>query len=203
MKTICVLSRKGGVGKSTLSFHLSSLASPAALINMDEQGSCGVWHEHRENKNEPIYVGHKEVLNLKLAGVLKQAAAKGCQYAIIDTPPHSGAEVTEAVKLADVVVVPLEPSEFSFAAVEATLAMVSAHDKRAVIVLSRAERDEKETRQGIAMLEGSGMPFAVVHSRVAFKRTIPAGTTVHEAKADPKAIEEIEHLWNIVQGELK
>ena len=203
MKTICVLSRKGGVGKSTISFHLSSLVGRSSLVNLDEQGSCAVWHANREDKTNPAYVGHKEVLNFGLATIIRNNAKRGVDYTIIDTPPHSSAEVTQAVKVADVVVVPMEPSEFSFAAIRSTLDIVEAHGKRAVMVLSRAEPGERETKEGIEMLEQSSMPYAVIYSRVAFKRTIPSGTTVHESGSDKKAIEEIEALWGVIKEQMQ
>lgn len=203
MKTICVLARKGGVGKSTLSFHLAGLADQCLLVDLDDQGSCGVWHANRADKHRPAYINHAAVLNTGLAAVLAAARKTGSRYAIIDTPPHSTAEVSSAVAVADVVVIPLEASEFSLAAVQPTLAVANAHGKPIVLVLSRAEPGERETRETLAMLQGAGLPHTVVHSRVALKRTIPSGSTVFEAGGDPKACAEIERVWTLIQEALK
>lgn len=59
MIVFVVASRKGGVGKTTLSGHLSVEAErqghgPVAIIDMDEQGNLAEWwNRNRKNKKTP------------------------------------------------------------------------------------------------------------------------------------------------------
>jgi len=52
MKVIGLLSRKGGVGKTTLAVHLAVLAQQGGqrtlLIDLDPQGSAAAWWRARE-----------------------------------------------------------------------------------------------------------------------------------------------------------
>ena len=67
MKTIAVLSRKGGTGKTTLAIHLSVAAEQAghttALIDLDPQASATSWRDIRENKTPAVISAHASRLS--------------------------------------------------------------------------------------------------------------------------------------------
>lgn len=49
MKTIAIVSRKGGVGKSTLTMNLAVAASDAVILDTDPQASCADWGDRRQD----------------------------------------------------------------------------------------------------------------------------------------------------------
>ena len=53
MKTLAVLSRKGGTGKTTLAIHLAVAAENAGhtvvLIDLDPQASAAKWDDQRDD----------------------------------------------------------------------------------------------------------------------------------------------------------
>jgi len=51
MKTVALLSQKGGAGKTTLALHLACAAKASglasAIIDLDPQASAAAWHDSR------------------------------------------------------------------------------------------------------------------------------------------------------------
>ena len=94
MKTLAVISQKGGAGKTTLAIHLAVAAEMAgkqtALIDIDPQASAASWGDSRE-KPTPAVVSTQPS---RLDKVLAAACTTGADLVIIDTAPH------ELVKLA-------------------------------------------------------------------------------------------------------
>ena len=58
MKTLAILSRKGGTGKTTLATHLSVAAERAghttALIDLDPQSSAAKWRDNRDGDTPAV-----------------------------------------------------------------------------------------------------------------------------------------------------
>jgi chromosome partitioning protein len=93
MKTIGVLARKGGAGKSTLTLHWAVEAErygtgPVAVIDMDPQQTSVKWSERRLQqlkKDTPAML-------VASAGDLQKAlaacGASGMTLVLIDTSPH-------------------------------------------------------------------------------------------------------------------
>ena len=62
MKTLAILSRKGGTGKTTIAVHLSVAAEQAgrttALIDLDPQASAVSWSDKREMDTPVVISAH-------------------------------------------------------------------------------------------------------------------------------------------------
>lgn len=200
--TICVASSKGGVGKSSISVHLTAASGmKTALINTDHQRSCEAWYEQRKPANV-VFFGYDDYMNYGLDKLLKKAQDEGCQFVIFDTPPHSHPSTVETFKRVDVFVIPTDASFFDIRALPATLQMVYATDKPIVMVLNRCKPNEKETKDAIKALEALELPLVTVKYRVAYKRAVASGLTVAEYRKDKEAIEEMQKLWTTIQKEL-
>ncbi|MBL7405339.1 ParA family protein, partial [Escherichia coli] len=57
----------------------------------------------------------------ELAKILPAAEQEGVAWAIVDTPPHAENSIAEAMRVADLVLVPTRPGPFDLAAVATTL----------------------------------------------------------------------------------
>ena len=89
MKTISILSQKGGAGKTTLAINLAGAAETAGqdvvIIDLDPQASAKSWYDRRDKEN-PVVISAQAAA---LSEILATAATHGAHYAIIDTAPHS------------------------------------------------------------------------------------------------------------------
>jgi chromosome partitioning protein len=89
MKTISVISQKGGAGKTTLALNLAGAAEQlghhAVVIDIDPQASAKGWHDHRQ-KETPVVISAQAS---RINDVLETARQHGADLCIIDTAPHS------------------------------------------------------------------------------------------------------------------
>ena len=109
LRTLALISQKGGSGKTTLALALAAAhelaGGQAAVIDLDPQGSATVWG--------------------RLRG--------GVPPAVIDTAPREAGGAAEAARLADLVMIPCRPSAIDLAAIPATLAAIGMVDAVAVL----------------------------------------------------------------------
>src|SRR3954470_6280350 len=135
MRTIAIISQKGGAGKTTLAVHLAAAAAVekvTLLVDTDPQATASRWGEWRGGGDpEVIDCGAPSLLESKLG----KARELGAELAIIDTPPHADAMARQAAKLADLILIPWRPKAFDLAAIEATAELVRASNKPAFVVL--------------------------------------------------------------------
>ena len=103
MKTIAVVSQKGGSGKTTLSINIAvgaERAKKAALIvDLDPQGSAATWGDIRQLLPPPVTA----ITPPRLQAVLDSAESNWAVLVIIDTAPHSEQAALAAARLADLV----------------------------------------------------------------------------------------------------
>src|SRR5208282_896435 len=77
MKTIAIISQKGGAGKTTLSVHMATAAAlaghSAAIIDLDPQGTAASWGDTLSISKASARLGRlrrRKLRHLELAGVL-------------------------------------------------------------------------------------------------------------------------------------
>ena len=199
MRTVAIISQKGGAGKTTLAVHLATEAAKACvalIIDTDPQATASRWSEWRAGGDpEVIDCGAPSLL----AGKLDKARDLGADIAVIDTPPHADGMARQAARLADLILIPCRPRAFDLAAIEATAELVKSAAKPAFVVFNagppRAPLIYKEAADLIA--EGFGLPIAPVSlpERAAFHHSTAGGKTAPEFSALGKAAVEVEALW--------
>ena len=125
MPVIVVANPKGGVGKSTLSTNLAGyLASQGQAVmlgDVDRQQSARTWLSVRP-PNLPTVTGwdvHEDDI---------VRPPKGTTHVVLDTPAGlHGKRLDAVLKLADKVIVPLQPSLFDIHATHAFIRELRAH----------------------------------------------------------------------------
>ncbi len=107
MKNILIANPKGGSGKSTLATNLAGYfamrGKQVLLQDLDRQQSSANWLARRPDDAPTIYTNNKK--------------AEKLDWLIIDSPAGLRDEkLTDAVKTADCVIVPIQPSAFDIGA---------------------------------------------------------------------------------------
>ena len=205
MKTISIISQKGGAGKTTLAIHLAGAATSAGLsaliLDADPQATASQWNYWRGGADPEVVDCASPTL---LPRKVQQAADLGADLVIIDTPPHADIMAREACKAADLIIIPCRPQAFDLSAVETTAELVKAAGKPAFVLFmggpQRAPttyRDARELIEGSKGVEGMGVPVAPVMltMRAIYHHSTAQGKTAMEAEPDSKAAEEIAALW--------
>ena len=136
MRTVSIISQKGGVGKTTLATALAVAAEAdgknCAVFDLDPQASASFWHDAREAQTPAVAA----VPSSRLTHLLKAALESGCDLAIIDAPPFAKDIAFEAAHHADFILIPTRPAVLDIMAMTKTLDLVKHYGKPAAVVLT-------------------------------------------------------------------
>jgi chromosome partitioning protein len=113
MPVIAVVNPKGGVGKTTLATNIAGYyaagKTPVMLGDIDRQASAKAWLDLRPDAAATIR-------NWEINGAVARPP-KGVTHVVLDTPAQIDTKrLREVVRIADRVVVPLQPSMFDILA---------------------------------------------------------------------------------------
>ena len=196
-KIITVAQQKGGAGKTTMTAHLAACWAQGnkrvAVVDIDPQGSLGSWYTVREATLGADETGMHYVA---ISGwrVRNELDKLRQQYdvIVIDSPPHADAEARTAIRAADLVVIPLQPSPMDVWATGATIQICKQERVPVKMVLNRVNPQAKITEA----ISGDmiGLTANRFGNRVAFAGSLMQGLGVTEYQPSSRAAEEVRGL---------
>ena len=197
MKTLALISQKGGVGKTTLATALAVAAErdgkQTALFDLDPQASAAFWHDTRADESPAVVA----IPPARLTHVLRTANEAGTDLAIIDAPPFAKDIAFEAAQAADFILIPTKPAVFDVMAMNKTLDLVRHYAKPAAVVVTFCPvqgREVSDTEATVSQL-GAQLSPVRIHNRVAYARAQQTGLTAQEFEPGGKAADEIKQLY--------
>jgi chromosome partitioning protein len=133
MPVIVVANPKGGAGKSTLATNLAGCLAAAGhavmLGDVDRQQSARQWLDLRPKNLPPIRTWDLEGDNIV-------RPPKGTTHVVLDTPAGlHGKRLDAVLRIADGMLIPLQPSLFDIQATHAFVQALRAHKRGAEIKL--------------------------------------------------------------------
>lgn len=197
VKTIALISQKGGSGKTTISLNLAIAATlagkSAVVIDLDPQQSAARWARLRSAETPLILPGHAP----NLADLIARAHSGGADLVIVDTAPKSENAALAAARLADLVLVPCQPSSLDLDAVADTVGIAALAGTKACFVLNNCRASSSLADQAEDALRDYKLAIAPVRlgNRVAFVKSLADGQGVMEAEPKGAAAREVQQLY--------
>ena len=206
-RILTVAQQKGGAGKTTLAAHLAVAIAESgktvAVVDIDPQASLSSWWEMREELGLPAPSNGKGKGSLSVHRITGwrtanevEKLARDHDVVVVDSPPHAETEAKIAVRVADLVLVPLQPSPMDFWATQATLDLAKSEKTDALLVLNRVPPRAALTEAMTAKIKemGAKVAKAQIGNRVALAASLLEGKGVSEYQKRGTAAAEIKAL---------
>lgn len=192
-KVVTVHNVKGGCAKTTVSVHLADYlhrqGAKTLLIDSDPQGSARDWAAARSDVPRFSIIGidrptlHREVPLLQ----------PDYDWIVIDTPGRSADIARSAIAIADLVVIPIQPSPYDVWAAQETVDLVREMSilkptQKVVFAVNRKIANTsigREISETVWGLYGYPVLKTAIVQRVIFSESAAVGMTVYEI--DPKS----------------
>jgi chromosome partitioning protein len=205
MKTVAVVSQKGGVGKTTAAIQIGFAAHQAGLvtviIDVDPQATAEKWGGRHEGDGPCVVGGQASRLRV----FLDTARDNGAEFAIIDTPPVAEQTALEAARIADFVLIPTRPGGFDVEAVETTIRMVKDLGRPGAVLINSVPTNRQHLAfTTLERLARRNFPVAPVMwmERAAFADLGADNLPTQERDDECKASLEVANLFGWLCGEL-
>lgn len=197
MPVFVIANPKGGVGKSTFATNLAGYFATRGhkvmLGDVDVQQSSRSWLAVRPPHLAPISTWEIQTGNLA-------RPPKGTTHMVLDTPAgFDGARFDEAMKIADKVIVPLQPSMFDIMATQAFLQKLAGMKSKVEIgVLGmRVDRRTRSADQLEHYVSQIGLPvLGFLRDTQNYVQLAAQGATVWDAA--PSRVEKDLEQWQDV-----
>jgi len=206
MRTIAVIARKGGSGKTTVAIHMAIAAhlrgNRVMLADADPQRSSS---DVLKGRRGPA-PGWTETAGPKLFALQVAAQRQGVDALVIDTAAGAEDELAHAIVLADLSLLVIRPTFLDFAAAIRTVDVIRRLHKPAMIVLNQAPtaREGQEppaVKKALEALRLMRLPVAptILRARAAYQSALECGRSVEETDVGGPAAQEAAELWSFVE----
>lgn len=204
MRTIAVIGRKGGSGKTTVAVHLAIglhlRGRRTVVADIDPQRSAmEVLRARQADGPTPVASTGAKLFTLQI-----DMARAGNDAMVVDTPAVLEEEVAQAVVLADLALLVVRPTFLDLAAAVRTSDIIRRLRKPGLVVLSQAPvaRGAAEAPAVVRATEALRLlrlPIApsVIRARAAYQTVVEAGRSTEES-GDPVAALEMSRFCDFV-----
>lgn len=206
MKTIAVLSHKGGSGKTTVAVNLAiawrALGARTVLADADPVRSASDSLRKRPDHAALVV----ETSAAKLDALAYVSSKGGCDVLIIDTSGGPDNGMIEAMKVADLCIAVSRPTYLDVAATLRTVDVVRRLGRQGLVLFNQCPPRRNGLESAVVsgtmdILRQGGLevcPFAL-QTRAAYQRSIAQGQGVVEYEPGGKADDEIAGLLAYIQ----
>jgi chromosome partitioning protein len=203
---ITVAQQKGGAGKTMLAANLAAAFAAVrrtVLLDIDPQRTLARWAALRLAHPSVPSITCSDVSGWRLGGELERLM-RDFDLVLIDSPPQIDNDARRAIRAADLVLVPVQPSAPDRWAAEGTLALAAAEKRRAMLVLNRAPTSAgpRFTALGAVAATGHTLIPASLGNRAGYAQAFAQGLGVIEAAPRSVAAGEMralaERVWEFV-----
>lgn len=194
MPVLAIINQKGGSGKTTVAtnvaYALKQDGYRVLLVDADPQGSVRDWNEANGGDLLPVVGLDRETLPKDL-----RAVSSGYDWIVIDSAGKADRLIAAAVKAADIVLIPVQPSPYDIWACADLVDIIQARQSvaegkpKAAFLISRAIKNTKLSGEIGVALEEYELPLfeAFTTQRVAYPTTAAVGETVfHDGEGKAK-----------------
>ena len=199
-KVVVIAQQKGGAGKTTLAIQLAVAWQQAGkrvvMLDVDPQGSLAAWRGLRDRTvgedNGPLV----EPMSGWRLGNRLSSTTREADLVVVDSPPHAETDAKSAIRAADLVILPIQPTMLDLWATEATLDLAEAEKTKALLVLNRVPPRSLAADAVADDIKKKKWPLAKTRlgNRQAFAASINDGKGVVETARRSAAGKEIDAL---------
>jgi len=199
-KVIVIAQQKGGAGKTTLAIQLAvawqQASKSVAMLDVDPQGSLAAWRQLRDQTLGETTGPSVTALSGWRLGNQLSSIRSNADLVIVDSPPHAETDAKSAIREADLVVLPIQPTMLDLMATQATLELAKAEGSKTLLVLNRVPPRSLAADVIKEKIASKKWPLARNHlgNRQAFAASINEGKAVAETARRSAAGKEIEAL---------
>lgn len=201
MKTLALVTQKGGSGKTTIAASLAVAAAEAGetviALDLDPQGSLLAWGNDRDGDTPAVDQIDAERL-ARLPELLSSLEKAGMSLVILDCPGIASTASNLAMKAADLCLLPARPTLMDIRASKATVQTLMGLARPFAFVLNQCPPQRNSGRatdaaEGLHLMGSLAAPMLGI--RADYQDAMAAGQGVTEYAPTGKAAEEIRQLW--------